>query len=193
MENLCTRHGISKGMMYHYYSNKDELFLLCVQDVFQNLKAQIEQEIVQLEQQSPLAAIREFFLLRERYFQQNPERERIFETALLHPPRHLMGQIGALHAPIRDLNKRFIAHAVSRMPLRPGLTPEDCESAFVPAAAWMVLAWLQAGEAGVASFTAGNLTIHRTGQGAAELTAQAERLMAPYLVDGGFSFQGVAG
>lgn len=30
MENLCTRHGISKGMMYHYYSNKDELFLLCV-------------------------------------------------------------------------------------------------------------------------------------------------------------------
>ena len=71
--------------------------------------------------------------------------------------------------------------------LRPGLTPEDCESAFVPAAAWMVLAWLQAGEAGVASFTAGNLTIHRTGQGA------AERLMAPYLVDGGFSFQGVAG
>ena len=60
-------------------------------------------------------------------------------------------------------------------------------------AAWMVLAWLQAGEAGVASFTAGNLTIHRTGQGAAELTAQAERLMAPYLVDGGFSFQGVAG
>ena len=40
---------------------------------------------------------------------------------------------------------------------------------------------------------AGNLTIHRTGQGAAELTAQAERLMAPYLVDGGFSFQGVAG
>lgn len=99
MENLCTRHGISKGMMYHYYSNKDELFLLCVQDVFQNLKARIEQEIVQLEQQSPLAAIREFFLLRERYFQQNPERERIFETALLHPPRHLMGQIGALHAP----------------------------------------------------------------------------------------------
>lgn len=77
--------------------------------------------------------------------------------------------------------------------LRPGLTPEDCESAFVSAAAWLVLAWLQAGEAGVSSFTAGDLTIHRTGQGAAELTAQAERLMAPYLTDRGFSFQGVAG
>ena len=31
MENICTRHGISKGMMYHYYSGKDDLFLLCVQ------------------------------------------------------------------------------------------------------------------------------------------------------------------
>ena len=77
--------------------------------------------------------------------------------------------------------------------LRPGVAAEDCESAFVPAAAWLVLAWLQAGEAGVSSFTAGDLTIHRTGQGAAELTAQAERLMAPYLTDRGFSFQGVAG
>lgn len=30
MERICGNHGISKGMMYHYYSNKDELFLLCV-------------------------------------------------------------------------------------------------------------------------------------------------------------------
>ena len=26
MERICSGHGISKGMMYHYYSNKDELF-----------------------------------------------------------------------------------------------------------------------------------------------------------------------
>ena len=30
MERICGNHGISKGMMYHYYSNKDELFLLCL-------------------------------------------------------------------------------------------------------------------------------------------------------------------
>ena len=103
----------------------EDLLEELVGNIYDEFDPQAEQEIIQLEQQSPLAAIREFFLLRERYFQQNPEREQIFETALLHPPRHLMGQIGALHAPIRDLNKRFIAHAVSRMPLRPGLTPEE--------------------------------------------------------------------
>ena len=27
MDGICAGHGISKGMMYHYYANKDELFL----------------------------------------------------------------------------------------------------------------------------------------------------------------------
>ena len=39
MERICGNHGISKGMMYHYYSNKDELFLLCVERTFQELRA----------------------------------------------------------------------------------------------------------------------------------------------------------
>ena len=25
IDNICSRHGISKGMMYHYYSGKDDL------------------------------------------------------------------------------------------------------------------------------------------------------------------------
>ena len=29
MEAICAGHGISKGMMYHYYTGKDELFLAC--------------------------------------------------------------------------------------------------------------------------------------------------------------------
>ena len=44
MEAICTRHGISKGMMYHYYSNKDELFLLCVEDTMAALRAYLERE-----------------------------------------------------------------------------------------------------------------------------------------------------
>lgn len=52
MESICSGHGISKGMMYHYYSNKDELFLLCVEDTFCALKTHIERETQSLEGQS---------------------------------------------------------------------------------------------------------------------------------------------
>ena len=48
--------------------------------------------------------------------------------------------------------------------LRPGVSPEDCGSAFVLACAWMALAGLTAGEsAGVEKFTAGSLTVVRDG------------------------------
>lgn len=80
--------------------------------------------------------------------------------------------------------------------LRPDWTAEDCESAFVPAAAWMALAWLRTGAGGeeVTSFTAGDVTIRREGgRETAALLDQAQRLMSPYLRDSGFSFLGVRG
>ena len=45
MERICGNHGISKGMMYHYYSNKDELFLHGVERTFSDLKAHVERDM----------------------------------------------------------------------------------------------------------------------------------------------------
>ena len=80
--------------------------------------------------------------------------------------------------------------------LRPGISPEDCENAFVTAAAWMVLVGLRNGNCGenVTSFTAGDVTIHREiGRETADLLKQAERIMAPYVMDSGFFIEGVQG
>lgn len=49
MERICANHGISKGMMYHYYSSKDQLFLLCVERTFSDLKAYVEQHMAELD------------------------------------------------------------------------------------------------------------------------------------------------
>ena len=50
------------------------------------------------------------------------------------------------------------------------------------------------GAEGVTAFTAGDVTIRREGgRETAALLEQAERLMAPYVVDGGFFVQGVRG
>jgi hypothetical protein len=78
--------------------------------------------------------------------------------------------------------------------LRAGIAPDDCGSAFPLAAAMVVMDGLErmTGVSGVTAFTAGEVTI-RKGSCGGELTAQAERLMAPWLVETGFAFQGVAG
>ncbi len=113
--------------------------------------------------------------------------EKIMELALA------LGEVEeAEREPLKLLSQA--AEAELRGQLREGIRLEDCEPAFVAAAAWMALAGLYAGRsAGVSSFSAGDLTIHQEGGDGAALLAQAERVMAPYRVDEGFAFRGVKG
>ena len=125
MEQICTRHGISKGMMYHYYSSKEELFLLCVERTFAGLKARIEQDAQELPQRDVLHTIKDYFMIREYYFELHPLEKGVFETAMLHTPPELHEQIMALRAPLREMNRSFLANQLSRMPLREGLERQD--------------------------------------------------------------------
>ena len=124
MERICGSHGISKGMMYHYYSSKDELFLLCVERTFAQLKEHVEREMGELTGRAPLEAVKAFFLVREQYFQAHPRQKTVFEDAVLHPPKHLLEQIGRLRGPVRKMNRRFIRQLVAEMPLRPSVDPK---------------------------------------------------------------------
>lgn len=124
MERICADHGISKGMMYHYYSSKDELFLLCADRTFRELTDFVGRGMGELEALDIPEAIEGFFMLRENFFCHRPREKMVFESAMLRPPRHLAEQIQALRAPIRQLNRRFIERMTARMPLRKELDPE---------------------------------------------------------------------
>ena len=81
--------------------------------------------------------------------------------------------------------------------LRPGLAPEDCGEAFPLAAAWLAADWMQGGSGleGVTALSAGDISIRREGaaQAGGTMSRQAMELMAPYLRDDEFVFQGVEG
>ncbi|MEY8393096.1 TetR/AcrR family transcriptional regulator [Lachnospiraceae bacterium 45-W7] len=119
MENICTKHHISKGMMYHHYSNKDDLFLLCVEDTFRLLQDYVEQGIKSSESAAYTERIQCFFEMREYFFQQHSMQKCIFENAIVHTPKHLEKEIQKLHQPIEKMNKCFLEIVVERMPLRP--------------------------------------------------------------------------
>lgn len=77
--------------------------------------------------------------------------------------------------------------------LRDNLTPEDCRSDFVTAAGMFALAAMSdIGDfTGVEQLTAGDVTVRRGNNSAANyLRSQAELLMAPHLKSG-FAFLGV--
>ena len=79
--------------------------------------------------------------------------------------------------------------------LKQGVIPEDCGTAFPLAVAMTVMDRLSGMTGGVTSFTAGELTIRKeTDRGTGgNLSVQAESLLAPWLEQTGFVFQGVEG
>ena len=80
--------------------------------------------------------------------------------------------------------------------LADGVTAEDCETRYTLAAAWLVMDWL--GDTrnweGITSLSAGDMTVRREGGGkSGSLERRAMAMMAPYLKDKDFVFQGVRG
>lgn len=125
MENICTRHGISKGMMYHYYSGKDYLFLLCVQNMYQMMQQYLEENMAELEKKDALHALKEFWMLRESFFGEHPPFKNIFENALLRTPPHLFEKIEEIRGPIEALNRQFLHRTIGKIELRENLKKEN--------------------------------------------------------------------
>ncbi len=125
MENICTRHGISKGMMYHYYSGKDDLFLLCVQNMYQMMQQYLEENMAELEKKDALHALKEFWMLRESFFGEHPPFKNIFENALLRTPPHLFKKIEEIRGPIEALNRQFLHRTIGKIELRENLKKEN--------------------------------------------------------------------
>ena len=125
MENICTRHGISKGMMYHYYSGKDDLFLLCVQNMYQMMQQYLEENMAELEKKDALHALKEFWMLRESFFGEHPPFKNIFENALLRTPPHLFEKSEEIRGPIEELNRQFLHRTIGKIELRENLKKEN--------------------------------------------------------------------
>lgn len=125
MENICTRHGISKGMMYHYYSGKDDLFLMCVQNMYQMMQQYLEANMAELEKKDALHALKEFWMLRESFFGEHPPFKNIFENALLRTPPHLFEKIEEIRGPIEALNRQFLHRTIGKIELRENLKKEN--------------------------------------------------------------------
>lgn len=86
MDAICSRHAISKGMMYHYYTSKEALFLLCVEHTFRALAHYLESRRAALEQQDAEQAIQLYFSARELFFRKHERERTVFESAMLRTP-----------------------------------------------------------------------------------------------------------
>ena len=117
--------GISKGIIYHYFASKDELFLACVEECFQSLKAYIQAHFHLDDGMGAQECLTDYFGVRMQFFRENPLYQRIFMESVFLPPEHLQAGIMERRQPMERLNLEILETLFTRMPLRGHLDREN--------------------------------------------------------------------
>ena len=116
LNNICAS-GIPKGLLYHNFSGKDDLYLACVELCFNSLTAFLEAADIGSDPQKYMAA-------RLSFFQENENEGRIFFDAILQPPEPLQDSIKSLRSGLDSFNNRIYEKILSSVTLREGVSYE---------------------------------------------------------------------
>ena len=114
--NAVCATGINKGLIYHNFKNKDELFLACVKrtidDMVENIESQLSDPAVS------------YSAARMRFFAENEMEARIFLEITVDPPEKLAEQIRVLRKPLEDINKREFKKLLAKQTMRKDISQE---------------------------------------------------------------------
>lgn len=124
LNTVWAEKNISKGIIYHHFKNKDELYLLCVETCFQAAAAYL-QETAEALAGTTRERLKCYFDARFRFFAENPVYLGIFVDASFDPPQKLLPRIAALRQPFDSLSISVLTDLLKKEPLRPGLSVEQ--------------------------------------------------------------------
>ena len=128
INNICNDNNISKGLIYHYFKNKDELFLFCVKLCFDSLVEYLVRE--NLKNENFHHDIIRYLDLRNKFFKENTYFSQIFFNVILQPPAHLKDRIKTSRKDFDDLNINNYKEALKKINLRDSVSEEEAVEFF---------------------------------------------------------------
>ncbi len=123
VDEIARRAGANKRMIYHYFGNKDGLYLAALERVYEELRG--TEKTLDLAHLAPEAAIRRLVEFTFDYSRAHPELISLINNENLHRARHLRKskKVLELHSPfvalIGDILKRGVAAGAFRRGLDP--------------------------------------------------------------------------
>ena len=122
INNIC-KTGINKGLIYHNFRGKDDLYLTCLDLSCKKLI----QHIRELEGTENLES---YLAARMDIFARYPDEAHIFFEALLSPPFHLLEKIIPALSEFAALNEQMVSKTLDAIILRDTVAREDAVSYF---------------------------------------------------------------
>lgn len=119
---ICTEAQIPKGLIYHNFKNKDDLYLQCFQHCCNDLTEYLSgQERTSLCAKDDLNAL---LALRQQFFSTHPHHAGLFFHALLQPPKHLLSELKEARRDYDMFCVERYRNMLRSLPLRDGITEE---------------------------------------------------------------------
>lgn len=129
INTICSEGGISKGILYHYYKDKDEIYLFCLKECFESLTVWLKDQEYD-ETQTVDERLTLYFSARLSFFTANPDYQKLFCQAVTAPPEHLKKKIEALRKEFDTYNISFLDDILSHATIQKWLTKETAITLF---------------------------------------------------------------
>ncbi|MGN0335564.1 MAG: TetR/AcrR family transcriptional regulator [Lachnospiraceae bacterium] len=121
LNTICSEEGISKGIIYHHFKDKNQLYLLCIEKCFTDLTDYLKKTAGCLTG-SAEEQLQEYFRARLRFFAEYPLYLGIFADAAFNPPANLAGEIMKRRQGFDDQNIFVLTKVLESQPVRQGLS-----------------------------------------------------------------------
>lgn len=119
---ICRNGEISKGIIYHYFDSKEDLYISCLSECFDKLTDYLKLNIHRIRSEDLLA---EYFNLRMSFFKMHDEYAQLFCEAVLFAPFSLKDKIHAARSNFDELNQSIFAEIISDKQVRDDINEKD--------------------------------------------------------------------
>lgn len=117
MNNICQQ-GISKGLLYHNFENKDILYLEALRHCYTELLDQLKE----IEDEKDL---KQYVVLRTLFMRNHESKARMILTSLMQPPRHLQKMIQEIRAEYDFFHREYFGRIIDQYHLREGVSRQE--------------------------------------------------------------------
>lgn len=109
VDAIARRAGANKRMLYHYFGNKEALFLAVMENAYAHIRSQ--EEALRLDDLPPVQAMRRLMRFTFRYFVGNPHFIALLNSENLHRARHIRRspRVKAINSPLIAALDRVLA------------------------------------------------------------------------------------
>ena len=122
INSICESGQISKGLLYHNFKGKDELYLHCVKICYDKMTAVLKAQ--SFESGNVKECLQKLLAVRQRFFSENPRYANIFFNAVLQPPIHLERELIHIRREFEEYISQCYLGILSYLTLREGVTKE---------------------------------------------------------------------